>query len=285
MGQECVRRCRCSEIPTEPFQVNLGVGRGGKIRRYMATEQKLSRGVRREEITVRPVSYATARQFFARYEHLGNCGLGVWHWGGFLGQDLIAAVSFGTACFTLRRGLIGDIARRYGLGVYQICRGGTVPSAGFNAPSCVLAAALRQFERERGNCLIVAYADRRYNEVGTIYQACNGLYTGVTNPKDQSNYFLHGRLLSGWVVRKRFGTRAIERLREVDPNVRKIPLNPKYRYVFARAEHRVRETVISALRETIYPYPTRASEKIGSMAIAELVAARRSGTGVIGLSG
>jgi len=50
--------------------------------------------------------------------------------------------------------------------------------------------------------VVVAYADVLYSEVGTIYQASNAIYTGLTNPKGQANYLINGKLLSGWIVRK-----------------------------------------------------------------------------------
>jgi hypothetical protein len=42
------------------------------------------------------VDFHTADDFFNTYEHLGDCGLGVWHWAGFEGDRLLGVVSFGT---------------------------------------------------------------------------------------------------------------------------------------------------------------------------------------------
>lgn len=144
------------------------------------------------------IDYQAANRFFDDYEHLGNCGLGVWHWGALAGDRLVAAVSFGTTCFSRNRGLLPAVAEKHGLRVYQICRGGTASTAPFNTASQVLSSALNQLRRLRGDCMVVAYADRAYNEVGTIYQACNGIYTGQTDPKNQANYIIHGKWTSGW---------------------------------------------------------------------------------------
>lgn len=220
------------------------------------------------------ISHSEAAKFFKQYEHLGNCGLGVWHWGSFLGEQLIAVVSFGTTCFARTRGQLAAIANRFGLGLYQISRGGTVKNAPRNTPSRVVSAALSQLQRERGDCLVIAYADRNYNEVGTIYQACNGYYLGQTSPKDQSNYVIDGRVMSGWVVRKKFGTRDINKLRRMAHSIVKLPLTQKYRYAFVQANRTTRIRVLQELTPLVRPYPNRHTENIAAMDIKELIAAR-----------
>ena len=82
---------------------------------------------RNEELRVERITYATAQSFFREYEHLGDCGLGVWHWGAFLQRELVGAVSFGTTCFGKCRGPLREILTEFALDIYQISRGGTVP--------------------------------------------------------------------------------------------------------------------------------------------------------------
>jgi hypothetical protein len=227
-----------------------------------------------QTVSIRAIDYASARRFFEKYEHLGNCGLGVWHYGAVSESTLVAVISFGTTCFAAKRGLLSSIARKFSLNTYQICRGGTIIGAPRNTASWVLSRALRMLRQERGNCLIAAYADRFFNEMGTIYQACNALYTGQTDPKNQANYIVHGRWMSGWLVRKKYGSRSMEALRNIDPNVVKIPLHPKYRYVFVEAPPLEKHMIIRALRPFVLPYPKRNTEHIPSMDIARIVTKR-----------
>src|SRR5437773_11637479 len=93
-------------------------------------------------ISMEKISYSSASTFFEKYEHLGNCGLGVWHYGAFADSELIGVISLGTACFSKTRGLISSVATQFGLAVYQITRGGTCGTAPFNTPSRVLSSAL-----------------------------------------------------------------------------------------------------------------------------------------------
>jgi hypothetical protein len=226
------------------------------------------------KIRVVPVMFGSAKAFYERYEHLGNCGLGVWHWGGYADGRLVGVVSFGNTCFASRRGHLAAIAARFDLSLFQLCRGGTIPFAPRNTPSYILGAALCELRRQQGDCLVVGYADRRFNEIGTIYQACNAIYTGKTDAKNQSNYVIRGKAMTGWVVRKRFGTRAMEVLRKFDKKVTKIPLTSKYRYVFVLTSSRKRVQVLKALEPVILPYPNRQEENIASMKIQRLIDAR-----------
>ncbi|HEY2234660.1 MAG TPA: hypothetical protein VGK01_14385 [Candidatus Angelobacter sp.] len=219
-----------------------------------------------EFMVLQKVTANAAGAFFRSYEHLGNCGLGVWHWAAVANDQITGVISFGTTCFARSRGELSVIANAFELPIYQICRGATAYPACPNTASQVLSNAMRALRRERGDC-----ADRFFHEVGTIYQACNGIYTGLTKPKNQANYRIHERTVSGWVIRKRYGTRTMDRLRAIDPNVVKIPLSPKYRYVFVQAAPRIKSKVLIHLKPLAMPYPKRSSERIAPMDVSALI--------------
>jgi hypothetical protein len=241
---------------------------------HFCSRQLRVNGMERKTVTVRAIDHSSAREFFEQYEHLGDCGLGVWHYGALHDSALIGVISFGTTCFTVKRSPFSDIARQFALKTYQICRGGTIGDAPRNTASWVLSRALKMFQQERGSCLVVAYADRLFNEMGTIYQSCNGLYTGKTNPKNQANYIIEGRWMSGWLVRKKYRSRSMDSLRRIDKNVVKIPLTAKYRYVFVQTPPLKKRMIIRSLEPLLLPYPKRKAEKIPSMNIPQLVKSR-----------
>jgi len=216
-------------------------------------------------LEIRPISFAEAAAFYQRYEHLGTPGRGVYHWGAFDGVNLLASVSFGTAGFGLHRGLFADIAKRHGLRVYQLTRGGTAPMAPRCTGSWIVSRGLRAVRALRGDCIVVAYSDTEFNEIGTIYQAANLLYLGKTNPKGQSDYVINRRRMSGWKVRRLFGTRAMANLTEIDPGIVRSPLRPKLRYAYLAMGRRRKDLVLAELASLIQPYPKRDSEGVGSM--------------------
>jgi hypothetical protein len=124
---------------------------------------------------------------------------------------------------------------------------------------------MQEVERRFGPTLVVAYADPYFGEVGTIYQACNAVHTGWTKPKGQANYIVHGRRMSGWTVRKKFGTRDLGRLREIDPDVVVEYLRPKLRYVLVAASGSRRRALLRDLKPMGKPYPKRSDLGIPSM--------------------
>ena len=215
------------------------------------------------------VSRADAEAFMLEFEHLGNVGLGVWHFGMVVEGRLACVLSFGVPCFSMGRGVIGELATKHGVRVLQLCRGGTSRGAPRNSPSKAIGLAMRVIYRQFGNCMIVAYADPQCHEVGTIYQACNAVHTGWTKPKGQANYILHGRRLSAWTVRRRYGTRSLVRLRAIDPDVVVEQLRPKIRYVLVAASSSCRRKLMRDLRNLQQPYPKREELNIESMRSVE----------------
>lgn len=211
------------------------------------------------------VSKDDAEAFMQAFEHLGNVGLGVWHYGMLLQEKLACVLSFGVPCFSIHRGFLGELARKHKVRVLQLCRGGTADWAPKNTPSKAISLTLEVIERELGSSLVVAYADPHFAEVGTIYQACNAIHTGWTDPKGQANYILNGQPMSGWVVRKRYGTRNRQSLRKIDPYLIIRPLRPKIRYVLVAASTPRKARILKDLLALHRPYPKRAELKIPSM--------------------
>jgi len=232
-------------------------------------------------VSAEQIDSRAAKRFFEEFEHLGDCGLGVWHYRVTIDGDLAGVVSFGTTCFSRTRGQLARIAFSLNVPIYQIARGGTSHRFPFNTASQVLSCAIRAFRYEHGDCLLVAYADRHFNEMGTIYQACNAIYTGKTDPKGQSNYIINGRWMSGWTVRKTYKTRAMHTLLQIDPTSIRVPLTAKYRYIFAVAGPGMKRKMEKALAALSRPYPKRNTERIPPMDIGALIAVRHSKVGGI----
>ena len=214
-----------------------------------------------------------ANSFVARYEHLGNLGLGVWHWGLIIDEILASVLSFGVPCFAVRRSFLSEISNKCEARILQLCRGATHPMAPRNTPSRMIRLALRAISNKIGTALVIAYADPHLHEIGTIYQASNAIYTGKTNPKGQANYIINDEILSGWVVRKRYGTRCRVKLRQIDPNMRVLPLVKKFRYVLLAGSCKFRREAQRLLEPYKAPYPKRSDLGLPSMNIREMIRA------------
>lgn len=211
-----------------------------------------------------------ANNFVAKYEHLGNIGLGVWHWGLIIDGILASVLSFGVPCFAVGRSFLGEISLKCSARVLQLCRGATHSLAPRNTPSRIICLALRALYKKLGPVLVIAYADPHFHEIGTIYQATNAIYTGKTNPKGQANYIINGEILSGWVVRKRYGTRCRVKLRQIDGNMRVLPLGEKFRYVLLAGSWKFRKEARRLLDPYKVPYPKRKELGVPAMNIREM---------------
>jgi hypothetical protein len=222
------------------------------------------------------LSTNTANKYVAKYEHLGNVGLGVWHWGLFIDGILASMISFGAPCFAVCRSFLGDVSQRCGAKVVQLCRGATIPWAPKNTPSRTICLGLRAISKKIGPAFVVAYADPYFHEVGTIYQASNAIYIGETNPKGQADYTINGETISGWVVRKRYGTRCRTKLKQIDANMRVLPLEKKFRYILLAGSWKFRKEARRLLEPYKVPYPKRAALGVPDMNICEMIKRKRN---------
>ena len=214
------------------------------------------------------VSKSLAESFMQSYEHLGNVGLGVWHWGLDLNGKVVGVVSYGTTCFSTSRGWLASIAREARCTIIQLCRGGSSLDAPKGTGSRLISLANREMSKLKGPLLIVAYADPALGEIGTIYQACNAIYTGITEPKGQANYIIDGEKLSGWQVRKRYGTRARIQLSAIDPNHQVLPLGKRHRYIMLAGSRLTRRRLRKQLSSFVLSYPNREKTGVGQMKVS-----------------
>lgn len=218
---------------------------------------------------IKEIKKNEAENFFKQYEHLGNCGLGVWHYGLYDDDALLSVVSFGPTNFNPNRCFLGKISEKYSVKIIQLTRGGTKFDADTNIPSFIIKRAMNEIKCKFGDCIIVAYSDTKWNEVGTIYQASNFLYCGLTEPKGQSNYMINGKKYSGWTVRKIFGTRDMKKLLETNKTVERIPLTKKHMYLYVKAPKMKKRLIMKALKQKYdfenLKYPNRIDLEVGSM--------------------
>ena len=209
------------------------------------------------------VSRATAEDFMRFFEHLGNIGLGVWHWGLKLDGGLAGVVSYGITCFSPNRGWLGRIASETDCGIIQLCRGASATWSPKNTASRLISLANRGMYQLKGPIMIIAYANRKIKEIGTIYQACNAIYTGQTDPKGQADYIINGRRLTGWQVRKIYGTRDRSKLSSIDPMHQIFPLPRKHRYIMLAAPPKKKRHMRKLLSSFSRPYPKRNKKEDG----------------------
>jgi hypothetical protein len=202
--------------------------------------------------------YACEKWHYARrYSRQPNHAyLGVWESGQFVG------------CLCFNRGANNNMAKPYGLSMFQCCELARVALRAHGTPvSRLVAIALRLIKRTfPGLRLVVSYADPEHGHHGGIYQAGNWLYAGLTDAAEE--YVINGRKFQGRALRAT--RRSHPRGRLQCPNVlswaRQV-LDPSAHAVRGVRKHRYLYPLDPEMRARIAPlarpYPKRAAGVAG----------------------
>lgn len=164
---------------------------------------------------------------------------------------LVGAITFGVpASPSLCRGIAGPEEVPHVIELTRLWIADITPK---NAESFLIGRSLKMLSTEKD--IVVSFAEIRAGHVGTVYQATNWLYTGLSERHvewhlDGIEASRHGRHLFdeyGGVngAKEFFGDRLIrgERPR-------------KHRYIFLRGTRRRKRELLEKLRYQILPYPT-----------------------------
>lgn len=160
----------------------------------------------------------------------GAISLGV---GPYNTPSLVEGASF-QDCLTLTRFWLSDQLPKY-------------------SESRVLGNLLRCFKRNTSLKFLVTYADPAQGDVGTIYQASNWLYTGLSHSVDLYD-FGDGKLRHCRSVAATFGSRSVRYFARHGVAVKLVPQADKHRYVYF-----LDPTWTNQLKVSNLPYPKRKS--------------------------
>ena len=96
-----------------------------------------------------------------------------------------------------------------------------------------LAAALRQLRKDAPTVkIVVSYADADQNHLGTIYQATNWIYLGLTNAGERGAFIVRGKRMHPKTVHSKGWAQNIDWLRKnVDPNAKEFFTRGKRKYI------------------------------------------------------
>jgi hypothetical protein len=240
------------------------------IREHLATqpeadlEAKMRLAADFKNATVREISYDEAKNVITANEWLGNLGTTEWAYGLFFGEYLAGVVCFGsTAGTNVAASICGEEHRHK---VTTLCRGACVHWAHPHSASYLITAACKEMTK-KGCHIVVAYSDPEAGEVGTIYQACNFLYCGQTNPTEHfrrpDGKIYDAKQVSNLRRDHRSGTskylrsRAEQKQLMLEQGCEFFKGTPKHRYVAIYGDRRTKRVLGAALRWEVLPYPKR----------------------------
>lgn len=204
--------------------------------------------------TVRQIPGGVGRAFIREHHYSGSCHNGPMCWGLFEGESLIGVCAFATPnSENVRASVFGPEHKNKVTELHRLVVLDCTPT---NTESWFIVRALRGLKEYRPQIWgVLSFADSTEGHRGTIYQATNALYTGMTGRarfwRDTEGRLRHPRQ-SGHNV-----TPDEAKARGWTPEMREA----KYRYLFLTPSGKREQRVIrKALLQTPLPYPSMRNE-------------------------
>ena len=202
----------------------------------------------KEQYYIERIDYSLAMSIVKKYHylhHVAPCSMAF----GLFERDskrIVGCITYGVSCSsTLLKGICGEDEMH---NVYELTRLWIKDGTPKNSESFLIGNTLRQLDKE----IIVSFSEKERGHVGTVYQATNFLYCGLSarfvDPKVEGlegqhhATFAHG--MSNQQIRDTFGDKVtfVERPR-------------KHRYVFINAKGKRKKELLAKLKYTVQPYP------------------------------
>lgn len=136
-----------------------------------------------DHASVREIDYETAKPLILKYEFLRSMGSARWFVGLYFGEHLAGVEGFGATAGTRVAESVAGVENASR--VCELVRGCCKHWAHPHSASWLISRACQMMAEKYGKNLVIAYADERGGEIGTIYSSVNAIYTGRTNPAQQ----------------------------------------------------------------------------------------------------
>jgi len=199
------------------------------------------------DVRIAVIPQAAARALTERWHYLGTMPAGTkLALGAFLADRLIGAVTFGVGPMSGHR-LLRDARPQDGI---TLTRFVLLPERPANSASRILGIVLRMLRRQTDKKFVLTYADPEHGHHGGIYQACNFICVGPSEPQPALDLG-DGVPRHSRSVASAFGTHSREHFVRHGLAVRAVPVAPKHTYVWVVPEWRDR------LLLAPQPYPKR----------------------------
>lgn len=127
-----------------------------------------------KEYHIKEIPRKQAQDIVVKYHYLHRKAPCSFSFGLFLGGELKGVILYGTpSSSSLRKGICGEEEKNNVLELTRLWVADDVPK---NGESYLIGGTLRKVDKE----IIVSYADTAQGHVGTVYQATNWIYTGLS---------------------------------------------------------------------------------------------------------
>lgn len=204
---------------------------------------------------VAPVSYDATKPLLLQVHYARRMPSITYAFGLFNEDCMEGVVTYGTpASSTLRNGICGPTYAPYVLELNRLCLHNNIKG---NA-SLLIGRSLRLL---KGNKIVVSFADTAQGHIGTIYQATNFIYSGLsakrTDWKIKGKEHLHGQTIADEFRGVEHRAQAMRE--KYGDDFYLMPRSRKHRYVFFIGDRSFKKGARKALRYKEEPYPKQIS--------------------------
>ena len=201
--------------------------------------------------SVREITRADCAEFILEIHYAKRWPSISYAFGLFDGDDLIGVVTYGTPpSAPLRRGIAGDEYVSDVLELNRLC----LRYNRKNEASMLVGRSLKMLPKNR---IVVSFADTAQGHVGSVYQAANFIYCGLsakrTDWKVKGLEHLHGQTIADQF--RGVKNRAEAMRQKYGDDFYLAPRPRKHRYFYICGSKSYKRRVLSALRYPQAPYP------------------------------
>lgn len=199
-----------------------------------------------KNLRVLPIPFAIAKDLIIRHHYLGSFPGGTMlTFGVFIGKKLLGAAVLGAGPY-LAYGIVEGAKPDDCIVLTRFWLADQLPA---NSESRVIGIILRHLRKETNVKFVIAYSDPSAGHSGTIYQATNWTYVGLSSATPLCDLG-DGILRHSRSVGQTCGTHSIREFAKIGIPMKQIPQMAKHRYVYF-----LDKNWHSRLRLLVLPYP------------------------------
>jgi hypothetical protein len=206
-------------------------------------------------VELRPITNDTARNIIVKYHYTHSWPVAIICLGLYIDNKLNGVVVYGHSATPRMENSLPSA------NYLELQRLFSFDWAGRNTESYMISQSIKYIKKYHSNieCL-VSFADPNVNHNGTIYQASNWLYCGLSDTTGGYQYLFDGQWQHARSTVAKFGTRMHSEIIKMFPNIefRRIPRKYRYIYILSKNKAHKKQLMKSLLEKyQILPYPKR----------------------------
>ena len=199
------------------------------------------------ECHIRQIPTKLAQEIVVKNHYLHRKAPCSFAWGLYIMDEIVGVIMYGTpSSAPLRRGIAGDDEKD---NVIELTRLWIDDKIGKNAESYLIGNTVKKVNKE----IVVSYAEIEQGHLGTVYQACSFLYTGLSAKR--TNWPVEGIDKHCQTIADKHTSEELKA--KYGSKFKLVPRPRKHRYVFINAKKKRRLELIDKLKYPIQQYPVQ----------------------------